>query len=1159
MSKLRVLSLFIGALALIFAGVGVQTAYAAPTDLIISEYIEGSSNNKAIEIFNGTGASVDLGAGLYRLELYSNGSATVSQFIALTGVIADGDVLVLSHASANATILAVTDITSSTVINFTGNDAIVLRKNGASGPVVDSIGQVGFNPGSEWGTGVVSTGENTLQRINSVCAGDTNPSDIFDPSIEWNGFAQNTSTGLGAHSVSCGDTAPYVITTTPTTGASNVVVTSDVVVTFSEPVNVTAGSVSLTCSSGTPVAIPFTITTSMPASSITFEPVSGFPSTLSPVTTCTMTLPLASVADVDGSTNDNMTSDYTFSFDIEVPALPGALRIHDIQSAIHISPELNNTVTNVPGIVTALATNGFWLQDPQPDADNATSEGIFVFTGSAPTVNIGDAVLVSGVVRERFGQTQIGGTNDGVIPDGTFASAPASPGATTVTIATWSCSGDCAVDVVRVGNANVTADIACGASITRQRPFNIIDDDSLATYDSVNDGMDFWESLEGMRVCMHNLIAIGPNASFNEFWILPDNGAGATALNSRGGLTISSGDMNAESIHIDDTLFNGVSGQPVSGAYPASVDVGSSIAGAVQGVIGYSFGDFEFLVNQPFTLTPSTLAKETTTLVGNGTTDFTFATYNVENLAGNASTVAFNERADQICNNLQKPDIVMLQEIQDNNGTVNDAIVDSTTTLTNLINAIATKCGVNYAFSFINPSDDQDGGAPGGNIRVAFIYRTDRPVNLVAGAIGGATDNTTVTCTAGVPTLNYTLGRILPGDSAFNSSRKPLVGQFDVNGVNMFLINLHMNSKGGDDPLWGFSQPPVLSSEVQRNQQATVIRDFIQDILDCDPFANIIVAGDYNDFQFSTPVTTVVGTTPALTVMNTTLATAERYSYNYKGNAQSLDHISISPNLFNNATPVYDTVHVNSEFISQVSDHDPSVLFIQLPSLNANAQAQAIGLTSNDVNNPQILNTTVNVLDVTFTIDVKNGTPANSDHADNPANYILLTEGTVAGFQTTGTNTCATGGAKAGDTAITFTVTFNTSTNTATLNITGSSPFPPLTAGKYSLIICGSTSIVDTFGRALNNGEDVQYYFDIVINNNGGGENNGGGNTNNGGTTTTVLTQQQIESGAVTGLPATGETPVWADNLRTGLAIGGVILLALGLGLFFFRRKTSTR
>ena len=175
---------------------------AQPTDVFISEYIEGTSNNKAIEIFNGTGSTVDLAAGQYQLEYYFNGSASAGLTIALTGSVANGDVHVVAHSSANATILAQADQTNGSSW-FNGDDAIVLRKGGASGAIVDSIGVVAADPGSEWGTGLTSTADNTLQRKDTVCAGDVDTGGTFDPSVEWNGFATDNAGNLGAHAVNC--------------------------------------------------------------------------------------------------------------------------------------------------------------------------------------------------------------------------------------------------------------------------------------------------------------------------------------------------------------------------------------------------------------------------------------------------------------------------------------------------------------------------------------------------------------------------------------------------------------------------------------------------------------------------------------------------------------------------------------------------------------------------------------------------------------------------------------------------------------------------------------------------------------------------------------------------------------------------------------------
>ena len=177
----------------------VPLADLAASGLFFSEYVEGSNNNKALEIYNGTGAPVDLAAGNYTVEIYFNGNASPGTTIALGGTVADGDVFVLADNDADSAILAQADQTSTSNF-FNGDDAVVLRQGGT---VVDVIGQTGVDPGSQWGSGETSTQDNTLRRQANVCAGDTNPNDAFEPSAQWDGFAQDTFDGLGTHTTNC--------------------------------------------------------------------------------------------------------------------------------------------------------------------------------------------------------------------------------------------------------------------------------------------------------------------------------------------------------------------------------------------------------------------------------------------------------------------------------------------------------------------------------------------------------------------------------------------------------------------------------------------------------------------------------------------------------------------------------------------------------------------------------------------------------------------------------------------------------------------------------------------------------------------------------------------------------------------------------------------
>ncbi len=161
--------------------------------LFFTEYIEGSSYNKALEIGSKTTTDINLSTYGYKIEIYSNGNSTPSYTIALSGTLLSHGVFVVAHSSAHTDILAVADQTSGSV-NFNGNDAIVLKKGDT---IVDVIGQIGFDPGTEWGSGDISTDDNTIRRKTSIENGDSVGTDIFNPSIEWEGYPLDTFSDLG--------------------------------------------------------------------------------------------------------------------------------------------------------------------------------------------------------------------------------------------------------------------------------------------------------------------------------------------------------------------------------------------------------------------------------------------------------------------------------------------------------------------------------------------------------------------------------------------------------------------------------------------------------------------------------------------------------------------------------------------------------------------------------------------------------------------------------------------------------------------------------------------------------------------------------------------------------------------------------------------------
>ncbi|HNR94570.1 MAG TPA: lamin tail domain-containing protein, partial [Kiritimatiellia bacterium] len=198
--------------------INVYSNYAAADELFFSEYIEGSGYNKYLEIYNGTGSDVDLSD--YVIHQFNGGSPTPSFTMTLTGTLADGDVYVIANDSASAWGGSPDLVTNSSVMAFNGDDALALS-NTALNTYCDIIGQIGTDPGTEWGSGDTSTSDNTIRRKSSVTEGDTDGTDAFDPATEWDGYAQDTVSDLGSHTVSGGSgTSEWV------PGFSNLLVSS---------------------------------------------------------------------------------------------------------------------------------------------------------------------------------------------------------------------------------------------------------------------------------------------------------------------------------------------------------------------------------------------------------------------------------------------------------------------------------------------------------------------------------------------------------------------------------------------------------------------------------------------------------------------------------------------------------------------------------------------------------------------------------------------------------------------------------------------------------------------------------------------------------------------------------------------------------------------
>ncbi|MEU6377803.1 endonuclease/exonuclease/phosphatase family protein [Streptomyces sp. NPDC046909] len=562
--------------------------------------------------------------------------------------------------------------------------------------------------------------------------------------------------------------------------------------------------------------------------------------------------------------------------------------ISAIQGSTRISPYNGSTVTTT-GIVTAIrstgSSRGFWIQSASGDGVATTSDAIFVYTGSTtPSTTVGNSVTVTGKVSEYYPDSDNG-----------------SQSLTELSSASWTTNstGNTLPSAVTISDSTVPA------TYTRTNSGGSINSFTLAptTY-----ALDYYESLEGMRVSVGSAPVVGATNDYDELWV---NVKPSQVTSARGGSLYSSyTSQNSGRVQIGTLL---------SSTFPTAT-VGDTLSGAT-GVLDYiAYGGYTLQATTLGSVTSGGLAKESTSAQSTG--QLSVATYNVENLDPTDASSKFSALASGIVNNLKSPDIVALEEVQDNNGATDDGTVSASTTLSTLISAISAAGGPTYSYTQINPTNDADGGETGGNIRQVYLYNSAR-VGFTSRGSATATTANSVTTSSGLAQLTYNPGRIAPSNSAWSDSRKPLAAEFTFGGEKFFLIANHFVSKGADYSLHSQYQAPTRSSETQRTSQASVVNSFVDSILAAQSDANVIVLGDLNDYQFSTTLTNLKG--GVLTNLIDTLPASQQYTYVYDGNSQVLDHTLVSSSI---TAYDYDVVHINSEFSDQTSDHDPQVVRI---------------------------------------------------------------------------------------------------------------------------------------------------------------------------------------------------------------------------------------
>lgn len=631
--------------------------------------------------------------------------------------------------------------------------------------------------------------------------------------------------------------------------------------------------------------------------------------------------------------DDPVTETFTlYAVYYEIPT--GQKRIYDIQGKNHVSPVEGHSFTKVPGIVTAISygaegkgkdkkivRTGFYMQDQDGDDNTVTSDGVYIYNKKlAAQLEAGDAILLDGKVTEFIGK--------GYKKEERL----------TVTQLAW----PLAMEKLSSGNPLPKA-----ITLTPDMMTKTVATGAIGSLEPDTEAIDFYESLEGMRVKVEKPKVVAEHYG-NTYYIAPYN---ANDFSYRGGIMKPEYDSNGN--HVAAALIPlYITGcfdtKENAGAGDSHATIGDSYNGDITGVMDYHNG--KFASNYQISLTEKLPPLNRGSISPEGSTirfaddKLNVVSYNLKNFsAGNDGD---DKRAAQFAkhfiNELKAPDIICLIEIQDDNGALKkdkngnypplDGTVNSEATLNLLIDKMKEEdTGKVYDKLWINPQDGIDGGAPGSNIRCAYLYRTDR-VELVPDEDGSPTgidaSDTKAEIIAGGMQLKANPARIGIGEESFNKCRKSLVAHFkfknSINGgKDFFMINNHLSSKRGDAPVWGSVQPAPRKSDAPRHQQAQIVKTFIDSILAARSDAMIVSVGDYNDFWFSKTMDIMKGDNMKNAIEE--LPKNQRYTFVYDACSQTLDNI-LAPR---HATiSGADVLNVNSEFGGKLSDHDP--VFVQL-------------------------------------------------------------------------------------------------------------------------------------------------------------------------------------------------------------------------------------
>ena len=637
----------------------------------------------------------------------------------------------------------------------------------------------------------------------------------------------------------------------------------------------------------------------------------------------------------------------------QVTAPKEVKNIGEVQGESHESPLAGKEVIINNVVVTKTDKTGFYVQDKVSDNNPRTSDAVYV--ASKDKVASGDLLKVQGTVKEGYMEEY------SVKPGQTFKKPAGS------------------LTVTQIINATITklgkAELPKALNISEKMPKDIVDQ-TPTKYNPETEALDYWESLEGMRVEVTKPKVTGPQYK-GDIYVLPGDYKGQK-LNNIGGVNLRPGVQNTEVL---------------------PVTVGNKFVAKAKDYFNENISGVVTYRNKTYKIDPSTVPtlqdgglKREVSKIYPAEDKLTIASYNIENFSANNNghDETPEEKVDKIANSFIKevhsPDIITLIEVQDNNGGVNDGTVDGVKSGEKLAQRIKSLGGPDYKYTEIAPVDGKDGGKPGANIRVAYLYNPKR-VTLIGKEKGGSEEAARFVNGH----LEKNPARIDPTSVHFEKVRKSLAAEFEFKGERIVVIANHLKSKLGDDAIYGSNQPSVENTKAKRIEEAKILNAFIKEGLRQNPNLKFVLTGDFNDFEFSDSVKTIVGN--ELVNLMAEHEQGDRYSYFYRGSNQSLDNILISKNIKDKV--VFSPVHINASFMEEhgrASDHDPVVVQIDF---SKPAAPESPGLNPINPANPDSLKDSTNSAtseqtekDVVRTVRLADGVTVSVKYNESKINNI---------------------------------------------------------------------------------------------------------------------------------------------------------------------------